>query len=412
MNMESVCVCPGPPINSDLLAKIDFSRILELSPGDYDKYVRDTEDSKFFLCLENYVDPIFLDRSNLISPHISCSGSGGGLGQVYLLEGDVRFSYFRPSFMREYRFDEAAIQSLRQTTATPHGVMTTLRRMLLINSRNRLTHGLIEMVLDEQTAYLKSGDPLRLTALPQVRMARLLNESGCLPMVADGGRLSRLIRGLSIRINGGKLQPLRTLFPNERLLHCHRIDRLIKMEKVLLLEGALDHPLSDDAIAEQLLLQYGVSLSRRSVAMIRRQMAIPESRRRVGYGGYLVATEGFSALLPLTRQSVNGAIPSHPGVYEIRSPMRRNEQGSLGRAFVPNHAEIIYIGSTRDLRQRLAEHLRDSNRNIPLSHFIASGAAKVRYKMVNADWRQLERRLYGAFRETFGVPPHCNRMSP
>ncbi|MEW6133122.1 MAG: GIY-YIG nuclease family protein [Pseudomonadota bacterium] len=400
-------------LDAATLGKIVFARFLSMPLKTYERCVAKTESSTPFQALRPHAEPSVLDRAILHEePTEHPPAPAGVLGEVRLSAGRPEFVYRRPGFVREYRFDEAATERLRQAHALSPGMTSTLHRLRLINSRNRLTHALIRTLLDVQADYLMSGDPLALVALPQARMARILAERADLPMVADAGRLSRLIRGLSFKMADGKPQPLSALFPGERQLHCHRIDALVKREKSLLLEGRIDRPLPDEDIAAALAQQYGSALSRRSVAAIRHHLAIPDWRRRAVREDYLAATEGFSPLLPMTPPSVTGSIPSRPGVYEIRTPALRENTCPIDGVRSAERAQVVYIGSTRDLRKRLADHLRGNNGNVLLTSLLATGAAKVRYRAVNTDWRLLERRLYDAFRETFGVPPLCNRMSP
>lgn len=400
-------------LDAATLGKIVFARFLSLPLKTYERSVAKTEESALFQALRPYAQASVLDRAVL------CTGAAkplpaftGVLGEVRLSAGGPEFVYHHPGYVREYRFDEAAIERLRQARGLSPEMVSMLHQLRLINSRNRLTHALILTLLEMQADYLGSGDLLALVPLPQARVAQILAERANLPMVADAGPLSRLVRGLSFKMADGKPQPLSTLFPNGRQLHCHRIDALIKNEKSLLMEGRIDHPLPDEAIAATLAQQYGSVLSRRSVAAIRHHLAIPDWRRRATGENYLTATEGFSPLLTMTQQSVYGSIPSRPGVYEIRSPALPENPGSMDGTLSAERAQVVYIGSTQDLRKRLADHLRGSNGNVLLSCFLLTGAAKVRYRAVNADWRVLERRLYHAFRETFGAPPLCNRMSP
>ncbi|WP_031430365.1 GIY-YIG nuclease family protein [Methylomicrobium agile] len=400
-------------LDAATLGKIVFARFLSLPLKTYDRCVEKTEASPCFQILHPYVKASVLDRAVLYedSPEYP-SVSAGGLGEICLLAGRPEFVYYRPSFVREYHLDESAIGQLRQAHALSRKLAATIHRLHLINHRNRMTHALIRTLLDVQADYLMSGDPMTLAALPQIHMVRILLERADLLKVADASRLSRLVRGLSFRMADGKLQPLSTLFPSERLLNCHRVDVLIKREKSLLMEGRIEHPLSDAAIAALLAQQWGVSLSRRSVTAVRHYLAIPDRRRRAGKEDYLAATEGFSPLLLMTQQSVSGSIPSHPGVYEIRSSVLREETDPQDAALAAERTRIVYIGSTRNLRKRLADHLRCNNGNVLLSDLLAGGGARVRYRAVSTNWRLLERQLYHAFCETFGAPPPCNRMSP
>lgn len=399
-------------LDAPTLGKIVLARFLALPLKTYDRCVMRIESSSHFSALTPWVEPSLLSHVSVCDDATDVSiPSSQVLGEVRVFRGRPTFVYCKSSFVREYRFDEAKIERIRHSHGFQREAASMLHRLRLINSRNRLTHALMEMLLDTQASYLISGDPLALVPLPQAHMSRLLLASGNLPMVPDAGRLSRLIRGLSFKMPDGKILPLSALFPHARQLHCHRIDFLIKGEKKLILEGRIDRPLSDDAIAELLANQYGVVLSRRSVAAIRHQLAIPDWRRRGERKDYLAATEGFSPLLLLTSQTLSTLVPQHSGVYEIRSTASHDDVGS-GSGSSPSLPRVVYIGSTRDLRKRLTDHLRGNSGNAHLSGYLAEGRAKVRFRVVSEDWRSLERQLYDAYRETFGVPPPCNRMSP
>lgn len=210
--------------------------------------------------------------------------------------------------------------------------------------------------------------------------------------------------------------PLPGLFPRARQLHCHYVDYLIKKEKSWITEGILEGPLSDGEIAEILARDWGVRLLRRTVADIRHQLAIPDCRRRRHRMNYLVATEGFSALMPLTFQALRSAVPAHPGVYEIRAaaaapPAEANEPLERSGPSPEPHG-VVYLGSAGDLRKRLGDHLRGSSDNPLLYRYIAEGIARVRFRPVSEGWRWMERELYRVFCETFGAPPLANPMSP
>jgi RNA polymerase sigma-54 factor len=401
-------------LDAATLGKIVLARFLALPLSTYDRCVTRIESSQHFAALAPWVKPSILSHAT------ACDGAAGTpvsssiqtLGEIRLSRGRPCFVYHKPGFVREYRFDEAEIERIRHSQGFPGELTATLHRLRLINSRNRLTHALMEALIDIQTPYLVSSDPLQLAPLPQAHMSRLLLARGTLPLVPDPGRLSRLIRRLSFKMPDGKTQPLTALFPNARQLHCHRIDFLIKGEKTLLLDGHLARPLSDDAIAELMGNQYGVALSRRSIAAIRHQLAIPDWRRRGERKDYLAVTGGFSPLLPLTPQALSTLVPQHPGVYEIRSTASREDIGIVDYSSSPSLPRVVYIGSTRDLRKRLGDHLRGNSGNVHLSSYLAEGVARVRFRVVSEDWRSLERQLYHAFCETFGAPPPCNRMSP
>ena len=406
-------------IDAALLGKIMLARFLELPLRGFDRFVARVESSVGFSTL---TQSRWVIATSLQDALVAMDVGDGfsrvpnlSLGQVREVGGRLVFVYHRESYTRQYLFDEARLQCLKSRQALPKELAGTLHRLRLINSRNRLTHALTQALLEAQASYLRSGEPMSLVPMTQAQMAERLRIDAGLSMVADAGRISRLVRGLSIILPNGKALPLPGLFPRARQLHCHYVDYLIKKEQSWMAEGRLQGPLSDGAIAEMLARDYGIRLLRRTVADIRHQLAIPDCRRRRHRMNYLVATEGFSALMPLTPQALRSAVPAHPGVYEIRAAAapatEANEPLEQRGPSLEPHG-VVYIGSAGDLRKRLGDHLRGSSDNPLLYRYIAEGAARVRFRPVSEGWRWVERELYRVFCETFGAPPPCNRMSP
>ena len=235
-------------------------------------------------------------------------------------------------------------------------------------------------------------------------------------VVADAGRISRLVRGLLIALPNRKTIPLVKLFARPRQIHCYFVDYVVKNEKAWMLSGILKRPLPDEGIVEILEREYGIRVSRRTVANIRHALAIPDCRRRSQRMNYLAATEGFSALLPLTPQALRVTVPAQAGVYEIRAACVSGVDGEKeewpGKSVPPEPHSVVYIGSAGDLRKRLGDHLRGSSDNALLYRCIVEGTARVRFRLIGDGWRWVEREMYRVFCETFGAPPLCNRMSP
>lgn len=414
-------------IDASLLGKIVLARFLELPLRAFDRLVTRAESSTEFAALRPWVTVGQLEgaqvahdvadtHQTLASPVL---GEIRDMKNLYPGTGPSRglmFLYHRDSYAREYRFDEEGVNLLMSRPDFPAERAGILRRLRLINTRNRLTHALMQAVLASQAAYLRSGQALALLPLTQAEISARLRSESNLSVVADPGRISRLVRVLSIALPSGKVVPLSGLFPKPRQVHCHFVDHVIKKEKAWMLQGVLREPLTDEAIATILEREYGIRLLRRTVANIRHDLAIPDCRSRSQRMNYLAATEGFSALLPLTPQALRTAVPAQPGVYEIRaalgSPMSETKVGWLEKSVPPGPHSVVYIGSTGDLRKRLGDHLRGSSDNVLLHNHLADGAARVRFRLVSEGWRWAERDLYRVFCETFGTPPLCNRMSP
>ncbi|WCM18750.1 hypothetical protein NDK50_15055 [Paraburkholderia bryophila] len=325
--------------------------------------------------------------------------------------------YLRESSVREYRFDEDRLRQLIAQSPCPAAIATVVRKLRLINTRNRLTHALVTASVQLQHAYVASGDIMRLVPLTQETVSAHLRTDPTLSVVADAGRVSRLTRTLSIALSSQQVVSLGTLLPKPRKIYQNYVDYIIREERNRLICGELRKPLSDNDIVSILMHKYGANVLRRTVASIRQDLGIPDCRSRYQRMDYLVATAGFSTLVPLNAQTLRNVVPPSAGVYEIRarepaSSARPDAGGWQAEATGQIRSGIIYIGSSIDLRKRLGEHLRGNSDNMLLHELIVEGAARVRFCLVSEAGRAVERRLYNVFCDTFGSPPTCNRMSP
>jgi len=396
-----------------------LARLLTLPLRKFERYVGKAEASAEFAALRSMMMVEQL-AGTLTAPQ----AVPGLLPQPATLLGEVslcpdlqlKFQYRHEYLAREYRFDEEAVTRLRATADFPSKLASCIRQLHLINTRNRLTHALIGQTIAAQAAYLRSGEVLQLQPVTQAALAAALRDQPGLAVVADAGRVSRLVRGLSLGLPNGTVAPLSQLLAKPRQVHQHYVDHVVKREQEWLLEGLLPTPLTDEGIAAMLDSEFGLQVSRRTVANIRRDLAIPDCRLRTERMKYLSATEGFSALLPLTAPTLRVSMPAHSGVYEIRTsfPVRQSQgrDGWVRKQDEHGRNSVLYIGSAVNLRKRLSDHLRGNTDNAELHSCIAGGTARVRYRLINDDWRRVERDLYLVFCDTFGAPPACNRMSP
>lgn len=376
-----------------LLGKIMVARFLEASLGRVRGLVSEIEASP---CFRQAGDLIRVGMVRDACVTVCAEETPGILGEVAKLGNRTGFLYHDVAYAREYVFDDDALA--RYVLASEEPALGRLAgRLRLVNTRNRLTHALLRTVLDMQTEYLESGSPLALRPLSQARVSAILRRNRSLPVVADEGRVSRLVRSLAIRLPGGEDISLQTLLPSKRHKHCQFVARVVEDEKNRMAGGRLEKPLTDGEIAAAVERDFGVRLLRRTVAYVRRDLGISDHRERGKQGDYHALTSGFSAILPLSPEALLTWAPRCPGVYEIRADDR-----------VPG---AVYIGSAGNLRKRLADHLRGSGSNSSLKRVVAEGAG-FRYRRVANEWRIIEREMYRAFCKTYGTPPLCNRVSP
>lgn len=97
--------------------------------------------------------------------------------------------------------------------------------------------------------------------------------------------------------------------------------------------------------------------------------------------------------------------PTSPGLYELHLTDGRIE-------YPKGTSQIFYIGSAKNLRKRLLDHLSKSSKNNGIKRLIMEKSCVFRYLQVHKGWIREEKSFYNLFVTTFGAPPVCNHVSP
>jgi len=164
-------------------------------------------------------------------------------------------------------------------------------------------------------------------------------------------------------------------------------------------------PIVNFLIKAKLESEYGIKLSRHSIGIYRKDMGIPSSQRRLSGYKYPPLSANFSMLYPFILEEVLRNAPASPGIYEFRLKGEELEYPQC-------KTSVIYLGSARNLKKRLKEHLGQNSKNSHIKTFLEKYGCLFRYILVPQRWREEERKLYQLFVDTYGVPPRCNRVRP
>ncbi len=391
----------GRAARAELVRRIVLSRFLELPIPALVRAVRDAE--------------------ALVARHPGLSRPGGPLrrvtagrargawpeptcGRVRLRRGVPELA-LRPEVALAYEGDHAALRAYaaRLHPAEAAALSRAFWVLLLATARSRMTRALGEVLVETQRAFLVSGrdrDLVPLSAREAVRRARHAGGTSL-----DEGRASRLLRSSLVVLPTGASRPLGALCPTTRLVLSAQVRAALAEERALREAGTLAHPWSDAELARWLGRTRGLRVSRRLVAYCRKRIGAPGARARAKHGAYLAATASFSALYPLERATVAQRAPAAPGVYELRICGARGARRAHGDA-------VIYIGHGQDLRARLLDHAWGTVRNQGLLRHVRAARVEFRFRVERRDPRRAEAELYRRFKETFGRPPECNRVSP
>ncbi len=175
-----------------------------------------------------------------------------GFFSLTMARGRYSIAYDRFDEMRQAgAFSAADVKEARQL----------FKQLELINSRKDTLTRIIQHVVEKQRVYLESGDAMSLLPFSQKELARA---TGLTPST-----VCRAIYARSLETPWHKEVPLKDFFPRPRKFRKELLRRLIALEEFK----------SDEAIKARLWTKYGVALSRRSVANMRKELKLPAPGR-------------------------------------------------------------------------------------------------------------------------------------
>lgn len=186
---------------------------------------------------------------------------------------DFVIAYFSPFFARgRYQINYERFEDLNKSGVFSEDEASETRQLFkkleLINSCKDTLNQILQGIVDKQTLYFQTGD---LRSLLPVSQKELAKKIGVAP-----SSVSRAIRGKSINTPSGEEVPLKHFFPRPKRFRKELLGKL--------LEGD-DDLFSDEMIRIRLREKFGVAISRRSVANLRKELKIPATGRRASGGG-------------------------------------------------------------------------------------------------------------------------------
>lgn len=181
-------------------------------------------------------------------------------------EGFV-ISYFSPFFARgRYLINYERFEELNKSGVfnkdEARETRLLFRKLELINSRKDTLNQILQGIVDKQALYFQTGEPRSLLPFSQKELAKKI---GLVP-----SSVSRAIRSKSINTPWGEEIPLKQFFPGPKRFRKELLRQL--------LEGD-DRPSSDEIIRTRLWERFGVSISRRSVTNLRKELKLPVTGR-------------------------------------------------------------------------------------------------------------------------------------
>ncbi|MBU1299909.1 MAG: GIY-YIG nuclease family protein [Bacteroidetes bacterium] len=250
-----------------------------------------------------------------------------------------------------------------------------------INTRNRFSSHILQSLLEFQREYWLTGNEMNLQPLTFTEFLRQF------PLEhLEQSRLSRLAPNLVVLTPDEKMITLRSLFASKKRWHSYQVKRVIDE--------------SDDALTDveiqQRLAQKGIALSVRTICNCRKHLSIPHFRARASE--YYGRDISFSEYLSVSEKKFN-KIPAEPGIYEL------SLAGTLD--YTKHKSDVIYIGSSSNLRKRIASYSSKKLKNSRLRNVAHRQEMFVRYAVID-EHKETERILLKAFKTNYGELPKAN----
>lgn len=208
------------------------------------------------------------------------------MGQMVLVDGlkiwnsskksSFIIGFALPSLTGEYIIDKKKLRRLKRegqfTEAEKAQVDVLCGKLRLIDTRKRIIYQIIQGVIEHQYNYLESGNLKELKPLNQVQLGKMIG--------VDHSLISRATNGKFIKIPSGEEVCFKTLFPGNKRAIKYFVKGLLDREKSEVESGEIIHPYSDEEIKRKLEKDWGVTVSRRSIAKYRKELGISSSYKR------------------------------------------------------------------------------------------------------------------------------------
>jgi hypothetical protein len=213
----------------------------------------------------------FSIMSEFYYPSVLSSGHGIHYSKIASIERGAEgfiIGYLSPSYARgKYSIDYERFEELTGSGAITGAEVKEIRqlfkRLELINSRKDTMIRILQGILEKQSPYFESGNSKAVLPFSQKELAERIE------LVPSS--ISRAISGKSLETPWGEEKALKDFFPRPRVFRKELVRQL--------LETGEEFP-SDEAIKIKLEQTFGVSISRRLIADLRKELKFPPAWKR------------------------------------------------------------------------------------------------------------------------------------
>lgn len=263
-------------------------------------------------------------------------------------------------------------------------------KLLNINLRNKTYYYIFSFAMQFQERFLVSK---RYIDLEYISTQEFLSHySKLYDSYLDASLFSKTVRKLYLKIED-KRYSMRILLPKKNLLYSFYISDIIQKSREVM---------DDKKIADVLFQCRNITLSRRMVCYIRKKHLIPSVylKNREFACGY--SKIFFDSKKELNKHNVRLLKQNMEGIYELSS--------DTTYTYGVFQTNIIYIGSSKDIRSRLFQYLYNGGHSLLIRQYLKNN--KVYFRVLKAKKAiEEEKKALDSFKILSQQLPHLNQKA-
>ncbi len=264
-------------------------------------------------------------------------------------------------------------------------------KLINVNIKNKTTFKLVNLLCKLQVKFLKTLHFSDLIFFDRNEIVKLFGESFNNSYI-DMSLISRIAANTTIEIEGNKYL-LSILLPKKTFL----ISLLIKD----IFYSHEQKILTDEVIAKKLNCEHGFSLNRKNIHYIRKKYFIPSGRAFFETNECVLSRKSLSLKFVLSKENLKKIPNNTKAIYELCVDFELD--------YPATKSCTIYIGSSKNLRERLQAYLSGFAHTSKMRNFLESHLVYYRY-LNTSNYLAYEKKFLECFGVISGSLPKLNHQ--
>lgn len=263
-------------------------------------------------------------------------------------------------------------------------------KLLNINLKNQTIFNLLKLLVKKQSLFIGTlcYEDLIFHSREEIIKEYKLNYNSYI----DSSIVSKIFKYVKVHINQTKFYISIFLPKKSFLIHIY-IKNIIFHSEV---------PMTDSKLSDLINHKYNLKTNRKMIQYIRQKYFIPSAKINTYRYFHMHTNKFFSKKFLLSKESIlNSVLKNSSGVYYLYT--------TYSHIYRFNHSSIVYIGSSKNLKNRLLYYVKSYGHNIKMKNLLRNNIIYIRYLKTN-EYREYEKILLENFINLTGELPLVNKQ--